>query len=282
MRERVAADGARHLADDRVLHGLIERVEQLVAARSAGGFDRVEVELRADHRRDRERPVRSVGKSRQPAADHLADPLGHARLLRACGHSSSGRRAARSRPTPRDGAAPRPRRTGCPASRAARRARGRRPGRRGRDPRRSPSSAITSDWSRPTRSSRVDARLAPEIGEHLGERVRAVEVGVAIRREHEAGASATRRAARGAAAATTACRPSARRRARGSPGRSATSRRGSRSRLRTAGGARSRDRPSPERPGRDTRAARSGSMRVSSPPSGPSSARSRSTGTHAE
>ena len=38
VRERVAADRAGDLADDRVLHGLVERVEQLVAGRAAGGL----------------------------------------------------------------------------------------------------------------------------------------------------------------------------------------------------------------------------------------------------
>ena len=143
-------------------------------------------------------------------------------------------------------------------------------------------SANTSDWSRPTRSSRRHARLAAEVGEHLGERVGAVEIRVAVGREHEEAHRRRRRATRGGAATTTACRPSARRRARGSPVRPATSRPGSHPPLRTAGGARSRDRPLREQPARARAPRDRASMRVSSPPSGPSSARSRSTGTHAE
>ena len=81
------------------------------------------------------------------------------------------------------------RRTGCPRSRRAGRARSS-GARRARPDRRAsrPSPASSS----PLERDPGDPRLAPKVGEHLGERMPAVDVGVAVRREEEHRARAVR------------------------------------------------------------------------------------------
>src|SRR5207245_11807304 len=69
VRERVAADGAGHLAHDRGDCGLVERVEQLVARRATRGLDGREVERRTDHGGDGEGSICGLRKTREPTAE---------------------------------------------------------------------------------------------------------------------------------------------------------------------------------------------------------------------
>ncbi len=63
VRERVRADRAGHLADDRGARRFVERVEELLARRTTRALDRVHIELRADHRAEHEGLVGGLRQS---------------------------------------------------------------------------------------------------------------------------------------------------------------------------------------------------------------------------
>ena len=84
----------------------------------------------------------------------------------------------------------------------------------------------------------LDARLAAKVGEDVGERMRAVEVGVAIRSEDQQADGLAAAAAGSAEGAATACRPSGCRRARAPRRRIPRSPRRPHRRLRTDDGVR--------------------------------------------
>ena len=183
--ERVPTGRARRLADQAELRRLVERVEQLVARRAARALDRREVERRADHRADREGLVHRVGQPGEPPADDLAHALGDAEVGdRARGgpapvvvlHDRAGLGEVAQHLTDEERVA-----LGLGVQR-----RGEIPAALGE--------LVTGDVRHEAGDlvlvealevEAVDAGLAPEVAEHVRERMAAVEVGVAVRAEEE-------------------------------------------------------------------------------------------------
>ena len=73
--EAHAADRAGDLRDDARLDRLVEQLEDGAALESADTRQRIEIELAAEHRGKREKPVALVREVAQAAADHLPHAL---------------------------------------------------------------------------------------------------------------------------------------------------------------------------------------------------------------
>ena len=93
--EAIGKTPARLLHEQAVPHRLVDGVEQHVARHDLGALDRVQLEVGAGHRRERQHLVRLGREARQPLVDDLAD--GRRRAELGGGRGSGGRRPARCR-----------------------------------------------------------------------------------------------------------------------------------------------------------------------------------------
>ena len=73
--EAQAPDRSRNLCDHARFHRLVEQLQDGAALEPADMGQRIELELAAEHRRQREQPVASVREMPQPAADRLSDAV---------------------------------------------------------------------------------------------------------------------------------------------------------------------------------------------------------------
>jgi hypothetical protein len=70
-----AADLPGDFRDHASLHPLVEQLEDGAALEPADTSQRIEIELAAEHRGQREKPVALVREMAETAADHLSDAL---------------------------------------------------------------------------------------------------------------------------------------------------------------------------------------------------------------